>query len=76
MHIINVWMVKLWQIDGQSPNSPIFSPANVSHYTVLENLRARVTLPLVSATAVNFTHLSKHDHSFNSVIAYAWSLVL
>ena len=28
-------MGKLWQIDGQSPNSPMFSPANVLRYTVI-----------------------------------------
>ena len=27
-------MGKLWRIDGQSPNSPMFSPANVLRYTV------------------------------------------
>ena len=28
-------MGKLWRIDGQSPNSPMFYPANVLRYTVL-----------------------------------------
>ena len=28
-------MGKLWRIDGQSPNSPMFSPANVLRYTVV-----------------------------------------
>ena len=27
-------MGKLWRIDGQSPNLPMFSPANVLRYTV------------------------------------------
>ena len=29
-------MGKLWRINGQSPNSPMFSPANVLRYTVCE----------------------------------------
>ena len=27
-------MGKLWRIDGRSPNSPMFSPANILRYTV------------------------------------------
>ena len=33
--INNIWMGKLWRIDGQSPNSPMFSPANILRYTVV-----------------------------------------
>ena len=28
---LDIWMGKLWRIDGQSPNSPVFSLANVLH---------------------------------------------
>ena len=28
------WKVKVWQIKINSPNSPMFSTANVSHYTL------------------------------------------
>ena len=35
--INNIWMGKLWRIDGQSPNSPMFSSTNVLCYTVLCN---------------------------------------
>jgi len=32
------WRIKFWRIHSESPNSPKFSPAKVSIYTVVERL--------------------------------------
>ena len=32
--IDNIWLGLLWRINGQSPNSPMYSPANVLRYMI------------------------------------------
>ena len=32
---VKLWWVKFWRVQIDSPNSPMFSTANVSHYTVI-----------------------------------------
>jgi len=54
-------MGKLWQIDGQSPNSPMFSPTNVLRSTVavLSHFRIMQSIDCEIACVIGFGYAGK-----------------
>jgi len=49
--LVEIWMVLVWQIKDDSPNSPNFLPAKLSYYTVYGNVTALSRLSKVTTIA-------------------------